>query len=135
MIKHSKQRERIKLALAGRHDHPTAEMLYSDLRKDMPSLSLGTVYRNLSLLTEIGEINKVSTGIGPDHFDSNVTPHNHFICKNCGQILDLEMDNIDHINDIAGQEFSGIIEDHVTYFRGYCPECISHSKIAQTKNS
>lgn len=124
-MKHSRQRESIKNFLLGRTDHPTAEMIYTNLRKEMPTLSLGTVYRNLSLLSEIGEINKISTGIGPDHFDGNTTPHNHFICRNCGQIIDLKMESIQHINEIAAEQFCGTIEGHVIYFHGICPDCMN----------
>ncbi len=124
-MKHSRQRESIKNFLLGRTDHPTAEMIYTNLRKEMPTLSLGTVYRNLSLLSEIGEINKISTGIGPDHFDGNTTPHNHFICRNCGQIIDLKMESIQHINEIAAKQFCGTIEGHVIYFHGICPDCMN----------
>lgn len=124
-MKHSRQRESIKNFLLGRTDHPTAETIYTNLRKEMPTLSLGTVYRNLSLLSEIGEINKISTGIGPDHFDGNTTPHNHFICRSCGQIIDLKMESIQHINEIAAEQFCGTIEGHVIYFHGICPDCMN----------
>lgn len=124
-MKHSRQRESIKNFLLSRTDHPTAETIYTNLRKEMPSLSLGTVYRNLSLLAEIGEINKISTGVGPDHFDGNTTPHNHFICRCCGQIIDLKMESIQHINEIAAEQFCGRIEGHVIYFHGVCPECMN----------
>ena len=55
-LKYSRQRESIKVCLQGRKDHPTADMLYTDVRKEFPNISLGTVYRNLSLLSELGEI-------------------------------------------------------------------------------
>ena len=54
-LKYSRQRESIKVCLQGRKDHPTADMLYTDVRKEFPNISLGTVYRNLSLLSELGE--------------------------------------------------------------------------------
>ena len=84
--KYSRQRESIKSFLAGRFDHPTAETIYSCLREEQPHLSLGTVYRNLSLLTELGEIRKISTGDGPDHFDGDTSFHHHFICRQCHQV-------------------------------------------------
>ena len=127
MIKRSKQRESIKMFLAGRTDHPTAEFIYSHLREEMPNLSLGTVYRNLALLSELGEIQKISTGIGPDHFDGNAKPHNHFICNCCGSILDLEMKSINFIDDLAAEGFQGRVNGHVTYFYGECPACLEKS--------
>ena len=63
MIKYSRQRESIVNFLASRTDHPTAETIYQNIKKEFPNISLGTVYRNLSLLEEIGEIIKISTGV------------------------------------------------------------------------
>ena len=70
-LKYSRQRESIKVCLQGRKDHPTADMLYTDVRKEFPNISLGTVYRNLSLLSELGEIKRLTTGDGPDRFHAS----------------------------------------------------------------
>ena len=69
MLKYSRQRESIKNFLVTRYDHPTAETVYMEIRKEFPNISLGTVYRNLSLLSEIGEIQKISSENGPDQLD------------------------------------------------------------------
>ena len=127
-MKRSRQRESIMNFLASRTDHPTAEVIYTNLRQEMPNLSLGTVYRNLSLLSDIGDILKISTGNGPDHFDGNPTPHNHFICNKCGAVIDLEMDNIEHIDEVASKNFDGNIQGHVIYFHGICPDCLKQEK-------
>ena len=97
--------------------------LSSIVKKEFPNISLGTVYRNLSLLSEIGEIQKLSTGIGPDRFDGNPAPHYHFICNHCGSVLDLDVTGLDHINVLASQNFDGEIEGHLIYFYGKCPDC------------
>ena len=89
-LKYSRQRESIKEFLMTRKDHPTADVVYENVRKIYPNISLGTVYRNLSLLSELGEIQKLSNFGGADHFDGCVTPHCHFMCKKCGQVLDRE---------------------------------------------
>lgn len=123
-LKYSRQRESIKNFLAGRKDHPTAETIYTCLRETQPRLSLGTVYRNLALLTELGEIRKISTGDGPDHFDGDISQHHHFICDNCHQMIDLEMDSIDEIIDKASENFGGRLEGYVTIFHGICEDCI-----------
>lgn len=123
MIKYSRQRESIKNNLMGRTDHPTAETVYADIRQDFPNISLGTVYRNLSLLADLGEIQKISTGNGPNRFDGNPKPHYHFFCTNCNAVLDLKMKNIDLFNVIAAEEFAGTIEGHITQFYGLCPDC------------
>lgn len=123
MVKYSRQREAILRFLTARHDHPTAETIYLNLRREFPNISLGTVYRNLSLLSELGEIQKISTGTGPDRFDGNTAPHYHFICNQCGCVLDLNVANLDHINILAGQHFTGTVESHLAYFYGKCPAC------------
>ena len=128
MLKYSKQRESIKNFLVTRYDHPTAETVYLNIRKEFPNISLGTVYRNLNLLAEIGEIQKLSPGIGPDRLDGNPAPHYHFICRHCGCVMDLTVSGLDHINILAGQDFDGEIEGHITYFYGSCPSCKASEK-------
>ena len=127
-VRYSKKREAILAALQGTNCHPSAEWLYRQLKPRHPDLSLGTVYRNLSLLTELGEIRKISTGIGPDRFDGNTSPHYHVLCTGCGSVMDLKMENIDHINIIAGNEFEGRIHGHITYFLGTCRDCMEKEK-------
>lgn len=124
MIKYSRQRECIKQFLIGRYDHPTAETVYLNVKKEFPNISLGTVYRNLSLLAELGDIQKISTGVGPDRFDGNAAPHYHFFCNECGRVIDLEMKGIDHINIIASDQFDGEIDGNITYFYGKCSDCL-----------
>ena len=63
-LKYSRQRESIKANLMSRHDHPTADALYASIREEFPNISLGTVYRNLNLLVETGEILKLTCGNG-----------------------------------------------------------------------
>lgn len=124
-LKKSKQRDMIKAFLMGRKDHPTADIIYMNVRQQNPNISLGTVYRNLTLLADIGEIQRLRVGDGVDHFDADTSPHYHFVCTECGSVIDLEMDNIDSINNIAGANFNGNIAGHVTYFYGSCGNCIA----------
>lgn len=131
MLKYSRQRESIKNFLATQCDHPTAETIYINIKKEFPNISLGTVYRNLNLLAEIGEIQKLSTGVGPDRFDGNPNPHYHFICNTCGNVLDLKVSGLEHINILAAQNFDGEIDGHTTYFFGACPTCKgSHTSLS-----
>lgn len=122
-LKYSRQREIIKDFLMTRKDHPTADMVYMNVRGSYPNISLGTVYRNLTLLADIGEIQRLRVGDGVDHFDADTSAHYHFVCNKCGSVIDLEMDSIDDIKEIAGMNFNGNIEGHITYFYGTCPEC------------
>ena len=121
--KYSRQRELIKDFLCTRKDHPTADVVYMNVKQQYPNISLGTVYRNLTLLSDTGEIQRLRLGDGVDHFDANTFPHNHFICTQCGCVLDLEMDSIDYISETAGEYFDGTIDGHVTYFYGTCGDC------------
>ena len=113
----------IKDFLMTRKDHPTADLVYSSIRQDCPNISLGTVYRNLTLLADLGEIQRLRVGDGIDHFDADTSSHYHFICNDCGAVIDLEMDSIDNIMDVAGRNFDGSIQGHFTYFYGKCPKC------------
>ena len=122
-LKHSKQRDSIKDFLIGRKDHPTADTVYMGVRQSFPNISLGTVYRNLTLLADIGEIARIRVGDGVDHFDADTSPHYHFICNECGSVLDLDMEIMNALTEKAGSHFSGMIEGHVTYFYGKCEHC------------
>ncbi|MCI9582195.1 transcriptional repressor [Clostridiaceae bacterium] len=128
MLKYSRQREFIKSSLMGRQDHPTADALYTSIRKQCPTISLGTVYRNLNLLVELGEIQKISCGGGTDHFDYNTSPHYHFVCRTCGQIADIPMETICNLEAMAGQYVPGRIDGHTICFYGVCAECEEKSE-------
>ena len=126
-LKYSRQRESIKENLMHRCDHPTADMIYSDIRKIYPNISLGTVYRNLALLSDLGEIRKVTVDGGADRFDGNTSPNIHFTCRHCGAVLDLDMEDISRIKEFAGQNFHGIIESYSVNFYGLCENCTEKS--------
>ncbi len=122
--KHSKQRDVIKEFLMSRKDHPTADIVYMNVRQQFPNISLGTVYRNLTLLSDTGEIQRLRLGDGVDHFDADISRHYHFICNDCGSVIDLEMDSIEEINEIASRNFGGHIAGHMTHFYGSCVGCM-----------
>lgn len=123
VMKYSRQREAVREFLTSRKDHPTAEVVYENLRRVYPHISLGTVYRNLSLLVELGEAIKLPGIDGYDHFDGNPEPHYHFICEECHAVLDLEIPSLAHINESAGANFDGVINGHSIYFYGKCKNC------------
>lgn len=123
-LKYSRQRESIKNSLMNRHDHPTADTLYMSIREEFPNISLGTVYRNLNLLVELGEIRKLSCGEGADRFDADTNPHYHFVCSHCGEVIDLPMETLEAMNEAAQTYCHGQIESHITYFYGTCEQCL-----------
>ena len=122
--KYSRQRELVKEFLMSRKDHPTADVIYQNVRNENPNISLGTVYRNLTLLTGEGEINRLDVGDGTDHFDADTSPHYHFVCRKCGSVIDLDMGSIESIPSAAAANFDGRIEGHSTYFYGTCRRCL-----------
>ena len=124
VLKYSRQREAIKNFLMTRTDHPTADTVYTNLRQEYPNISLGTVYRNLSLLEDIGEITRISTGTGADHDDGNTNQQHHFICTHCHQVYDIQMENIDSIMDIAAKNSPGKIHTYRASFYGVCEHCM-----------
>ena len=131
-LKKSRQRDAILMFLKDRKDHPTADTVYENVRKEYPNISLGTVYRNLTLLSEMGTIQKLRMGsTAPDRFDYNSAPHYHFLCRECGSVLDLEIDNLESVDTFAGVHFAGKIEGHVAYFYGLCPECAKKAEKRQ----
>lgn len=124
MLKYSRQRESIKEFLMNSHDHPTADTVYSAIRVQYPNISLGTVYRNLSLLSSTGEIKKITCGNGADRFDADTHPHYHFLCDRCGQLEDMPMEPIGGLDELAKNFYQGRISGHQTFFHGICPECL-----------
>lgn len=121
--KHSRQRDAIVAYLMTRKDHPTADMVYRNIRSIIPNISLGTVYRNLSHLSESGEITRLSCDGKADHFDADTRPHYHFMCRKCGCVSDLPIPYAHALNLEASKDFDGIILDHSTIFTGYCRKC------------
>lgn len=123
-LKYSRQRESIKEYLNSTDTHPTADTVYMNVKQEFPNISLGTVYRNLNLLADIGEAVKISTPYGGDRFDGCTKPHYHFCCTKCGSVIDLDLKELDFINEAANQNFDGIIENHSMMFYGTCGECL-----------
>lgn len=122
-LKHSRQRDSIKEFLATRKDHPTADVVYMGVRQIFPNISMGTVYRNLTLLAEIGEIARLRVGDGVDHFDYDTSPHYHFVCSRCGRVRDLALPFSEVLIEEARENFTGEIKGQMTYFYGHCADC------------
>ena len=92
-IRNTKQRSKILEILHGTRSHPTANWIYDKVKVDFPNISMGTVYRNLGLLEEMDQIQKLSCGSTFDRYDANTEPHIHFVCKNCGRVSDVYNEN------------------------------------------
>ena len=121
--RHSKQRDAILDNLRSRYDNPTAEDIYFDLKKTFPSLSLATVYRNLSQLADDGTVLRINTG-GAVHFDGNSENHYHLVCRDCLSVIDVEMPVVPTLNADAEKSLGGKILTHTVIFNGLCKNCI-----------
>ena len=125
-IRFSRQREALAQALRTRRDHPTAEMLYRSLRQANPNISLGTVYRNLTLLESQGNVLRLPGQDGPDRYDGNVVPHAHLFCDNCGGVADLPdmSDRMDLQAIQAEAAHQGmVVKAGWVSFNGLCAAC------------
>ena len=123
-MKYSRQRDSIKEFLLTRYDHPTADVVYDNIRRIYPHISLGTVYRNLSLLSSVGQIRRLTTGDGKEHFDGNAAPHDHFVCTGCGKIIDFGKHAIRDDKTFKNAVFNGRVDSHSTIFYGLCADCL-----------
>lgn len=126
-LKRSRQRDAIVAFLQTRKDHPTADTVYHEIQNEIPNISLGTVYRNLSLLSERGEILRLACDGKVDRFDADTTPHYHFICKDCGCVKDINIPYEKEIDITANEVFDGRILAHSLLFEGYCKACADNN--------
>lgn len=124
----SHQREQIYQAVYGRRDHPTAEMVYQQLKPDMPKLSMGTVYRNLHQMAQEGRLRELPGPVA--RFDGDTHPHTHFQCLCCGQVADLTSVPYDTGLDRAAAGGGWQVTGHILVFTGLCPACAGHETTA-----
>lgn len=109
--------------------HPSAEMIFSDLKPQIPDLSMGTVYRNLTLFKKQGLAMSVATVNGVERFDGNTEPHVHFICSECDAVIDLmEMQVPQTLRGAAAACSGGQVDGCQLSFTGVCRDCITSQK-------
>ena len=122
--KHFRKRDAILTCLRETTEHPSAEWVYSQLKQEIPDLSLGTVYRNLSLFKEQGLITSLGTVKGVERFDGNTAPHVHYICTGCGRVLDLHQIRVpEDLNQAAATGSGGEVTGCQLTFTGVCGQC------------
>lgn len=120
----SKQRERIYGAIKSSRAHPTAQSVYDQLKKEMPSLSLGNVYRNIAILLEEGRLQSGEFGSGTVRYDAVVEPHYHFVCERCGAVSDFAMPAHADLTEAARRLSPHRISGHTVRFYGICAGCL-----------
>ena len=105
-------------------EHPSAEMVYTHLKPEYPDLSLGTVYRNLSMFKQQGEIISIGTVNGVERFDGNTMPHVHFVCTGCDAVADLPQIQVpEALNQQVTLQTGGHIDMCQLTFVGQCSRC------------
>lgn len=121
--RNSKQRQLILDTLRSVRCHPTVEDVFQMVREKNPTISLGTVYRNLNLLAELGEILKLDLGVDSVHFDGVKQEHGHLVCRNCGQIEDLPCELSESIRSLMENDLRREMDTIYLTVTGLCKEC------------
>ena len=116
------QREEILAFLRSKRAHFNAVEIYDAVRSEIPNISLGTVYRNLNMLSSEGIIGKLFVG-GADRFDYNNQNHYHMLCTKCNRLYDVDMPVDNRLETEAGNYVDGIITTHHLTFIGECESC------------
>jgi Fe2+ or Zn2+ uptake regulation protein len=120
MQRTTNQRLKILEYLRGVKTHPTAEMVYLEVKKELPAISLATVYRNLNNMADEGRILRFEVG-KEYHFDSDTCCHQHFVCRDCGRIIDVFQKEI---SEFAMRKVKGVKPDCVSIiYHGICRNC------------
>ena len=126
----TRQRQIILEELRKVDTHPSADQVYETVRKRLPRISLGTVYRNLEILSELGEIQKLELGGDLKRFDRKPNKHYHIRCMNCGRVDDAPIAPLNQVEDeLYGATVYTII-GHRLEFEGLCPQCSKTSESA-----
>ena len=115
-MRYSSQRDTVLKIVKAAHDHPTADIIYSRVRAELPKISLGTVYRNLSLLSPMS-LETLDKSI---HYDGNTDSHSHFICERCSRIIDLGVER-GLPEDIL--QLGLLVRHKKIIYYGLCPDC------------
>lgn len=121
----TQQRMQIYETVRESREHPTAETVYIRLKPSLPHLSLGTVYRNLHQMAQDGKLQELPGPVA--RFDGEVRPHTHFVCEDCGDVLDLELPYSQAL-DAQGAGSGYVIHRHDLIFYGICPACSGKNK-------
>lgn len=117
-MRYSRQREAVYNVLCSTDSHPDVAYVYSQVRKIIPSISLGTVYRNLAELCKAGRVRKLGVSYA-ERYDANVSEHSHFVCTECGRICDLPAARCDAECDCGKVDRIDVV------LYGLCCECQS----------
>ena len=114
-------------------DHPSAQAIYDRLKSEMPSLSLGNVYRNIAILLEEGRLQSGEFGNGTVRYDAVMASHYHFVCERCGAVSDFAMPADASITESARRLSPHRISGHTVRFYGICADCLGEAEANSNK--
>lgn len=103
--------------------HPSADVIYTDIHIQYPTMSLATVYKALKTLVDVGLIQEINVGEGNFRYDGNSAPHPHLQCIGCGRVDDFKDLSLDNLNTLAEEHTDYRIVTNKVYFYGYCTNC------------
>lgn len=129
----TRQRRLVYDAVASTESHPTADWVYERVRREMPRVSLGTVYRNLQLLVAEGRLKAWSRG-RTTRYDADIAPHDHFVCRRCGLLLDIERAAGPIASEKRLRASGHRVENRILEFIGICRDCRRGRKRRGEKN-
>jgi Fe2+ or Zn2+ uptake regulation protein len=119
----TRQREAVLSYLRGTRSHPTADQVYDAVRKAVPNISKGTVYRNLQVLQEEGQVAELHLEGAPSRLEARLERHYHFRCDGCGRVFDLDEPVDQGIDQRVAARTGFKVNHHQTEFRGWCGDC------------
>ena len=119
----TKQRPAILEILRNTRSHPTADQIYDAIRKEIPNISKGTVYRNLQVLCEDGAISELNINGTISRYEEKQDRHYHFRCEQCGRVFDLDEQVNTEIDKRVAVRTGFKVISHQTEFRGFCKDC------------
>lgn len=126
MQRMTKQRKLILHSIQGRTDHPSADLIYQQVKEGLPRISLATVYRNLEVLTETGDITKLDYGSGQSRYDPRTDKHHHFRCSVCDKIEDVPFQiRVEPLDQSHPWVQERIVTEARVELIGTCPACNS----------
>ncbi len=121
--RNTKQRRIVLEELRKVKTHPTADVLFRMLRRRLPDISFGTVYRNLNLLRDEGEVLELTCGKYKCHYDGDTSIHYHFLCLKCKNVFDVDMPVLGNLDEEVSKRLKFQVVYHRVEFYGYCRDC------------
>jgi len=122
----TKQREVVLQVIRDASGHLTANEVFADAKRLLPSISFATVYNSLRYLKDAGHIAEIQFGNGASRFDRMTHRHDHAICTKCGKLVDIEMEHPKELVKMAAKYSKFKPESLEFTLRGICPECVKN---------